>query len=76
MSHVGHELWCTKAKLCFSIIGETILRSVDTSEDGVLLQVMRIPSIMEDGKPERVHWDSACSGLFFCSGHADSMGFS
>ena len=45
INHVGHELWCANAKLCFLVSDETVLRSVNDSDEGVLLQVMKIPSM-------------------------------
>ena len=39
-NHLGHELYCQNAKLCFSTQMETVLRTEDGSEHGVLLQVM------------------------------------
>ena len=49
-NHIGHELWCSNAKLCFMVSTETVLRSEDDPGDGVLLQVMKIPSL--DGSAE------------------------
>ena len=43
--HVGHELWCSNAKLCFTVTEQPVFRAVNESDDGVLLQVMKIPSI-------------------------------
>ena len=75
VNHVGHELWCPKAKLCFTVSNETVLRSVNEEEDGVLLQVMKIPSIDDSAPFETVLWDTACTGLFVRSAHAISKGF-
>ena len=75
VNHVGHELWCSKAKLCFTISQETIMRSIDDNEDGVLLQVMKIPGLEEDSDPETVLWDSACTGQFVRTNHAIERGF-
>ena len=35
-NHIGHELWCSNAKLCFAISEETVLRATIANEDGVL----------------------------------------
>ena len=43
--HLGHELWCQTAKLCFSTHMETVLGTEDGADSGVLLQVMKIPSL-------------------------------
>ena len=74
-SHLGHELFCQGAKLCFSTQLETVLRSGDVSEDRVLLQVMKIPSIDQTLSHETVLWDSACTGIFVRQEHAQRMNF-
>ena len=75
MNHVGHELWCSQAKLCFAITQETVLRSIYDDEDGVLLQLMKIPGLDDNSDPETVLWDTACTGLFVRSSHAIQKGF-
>ena len=37
VNHMGHELWCPKAKLCFAVAEETVMRTLDDTEDAVLL---------------------------------------
>ena len=74
-NHLGHELWCDKAKLCFSTQLETVLRTSDDTEDGVLLQIMKIPSINPAKSFETVLWDSACSAIFVRHDHAQEMNF-
>ena len=54
VNHVGHELWCAKAKLCFTINQEVVLRSQDDEDDGVLLQLMKIPGSGHDAATETV----------------------
>ena len=76
VNHVGHELWCSKAKLCFAVSHDIVMRAEDETDDGVLLQVMRIPGSGENSEPETVLWDSACTGLFVRNAHATKMGFS
>ena len=49
--------------------------TVDDKEDGVLLQVMKIPSIDDTKAFETVLWDSACTGLFVRNSHAVSKGY-
>ena len=44
-NHLGHELWCKNALLCFTVQVETVLSTEEKADDGALLQVMRIPSI-------------------------------
>ena len=73
-NHLGHELWCQRAKLCMSTQVETVLRS-SGEENGVLLQIMRIPSISPNKAFETVLWDSACSAIFVRHDHAKEMGF-
>ena len=75
-NHIGHELWCPNAKLCFTVSQETVLRSADENEDAVLLQVMKIPSIDGSAPFETALWDTACTGLFVRSEHAQQKGFS
>ena len=75
VNHMGHELWCPKAKLCFAVAEETVMQTLDDSKDAVLLQVMRIPSIDEDIESETVLWNTACTGLFVRNAHAHRMGF-
>ena len=29
LNHVGHELWCANAKVCFAVSGETVMRASD-----------------------------------------------
>ena len=74
-NHLGHELWCRNAKLCFSTQIQTVLQSEDGDDIGVLLQVMKIPSISSDKPYETVLWDSACTGMFVRQGHAEDMEF-
>ena len=74
-NHIGHELFCKNAKLCFSAHVETVLRVGEEAEDGVLLQVMRIPSLDSSQSHETVLWDSACTGRFVRHGHAKKMNF-
>ena len=74
-NHLGHELFCQSAKLCFSTQLETVLRADDDCSDGVLLLVMKIQSISPDLTHETVLWDSACSGMFVRQNHAEKMGF-
>ena len=69
VNHVGHELWCANAKLCFLIAEETVLRS--SSDEAVLLQVMKIPSLDGSKTHETALWDTACTGLFVRNEHAD-----
>ena len=54
---------------------EPVLATEGDSEDGVLLQTMRIPSIDPDRSYETVLWDSACSGIFVRHQHAQRMEF-
>ena len=54
---------------------ETVLRVGEEAEDGVLLQVMRIPSLDSSQSHETVLWDSACTGRFVRHGHAKKMKF-
>ena len=74
-NHLGHELFCDKAKLCFTAKIETVLRANDESSDGVVLQVMKIPSLNENLPFETVLWDLACTGFFVRHNHAKAMGF-
>ena len=74
-NHLGHELWCQAAKLCFKTRVETVLNAGEEAEDGVLLQLMKIPSIDENKAYETVLWDSACSSIFVRHGHAKDMNF-
>ena len=74
-NHLGHELWCQGAKICFSTQIETVLRSEEEDADGVLLQVMRIPSISSVKDSDVVLWDTACTGKFVRNGHAREMKF-
>ena len=52
-----------------------MLRADDESCDGVVLQVMKIPSLSENLPFETVLWDSACTGYFVRHDHAKAMGF-
>ena len=72
--HLGHELYCQNAKLCFSTQMETVLRTED-GDHGVLLQVMKIPSLDSSKPYEAVLWDSACTGMFVNHSHAKDMNF-
>ena len=74
-NHVGHELYCQSAKLCFKTQVETVFESFEDKEDAVMLQVMKIPSLDNSSEYESVLWDSACSGLFVRDEHARKMGF-
>ena len=74
-SHLGHELFCRNAQLCFSTQLETVLRTEDDSEERVLLQVMKIPSIDPGQSHETVLWDTACTGRFVRHEHAKKMKF-
>ena len=77
VNHVGHELWCAKAKLIFTVSEESVLRSsLDDSDNAVLLQVMKIPSFDGSLEHETALWDSACTGMFVRNEHAENMGFS
>jgi len=51
------------------------MKSADDLEDGVLLQVMKIPTADKSKDYEVVLWDTACSGLFVRKDHAKKMGF-
>ena len=73
--HLGHELWCQTAKLCFSTHMETVLGTEEGADSGVLLQVMKIPSLSSKKLYETVLWDTACTGIFVRHGHAREMGF-
>ena len=75
-NYFGHELWCQTAKLCFTVHGETVLKSTEDPNDRVLLQVMRIPSVYPDQTHETVLWDSACTDIFVRHDHARQMKFS
>ena len=75
ISHVGHELFCSNAKLCFTISSETVMQAQDPDEDPVLLQVMKIPSLDQSATHETVLWDSASTGLFVRNAHARRMNF-
>ena len=72
-SHVGHEYFCKRASV-FSTQVETVLRS-DSEDDDVLLQVMKIPRLDEEDGCESVLWDTACSGIFVRTEHAELMNF-
>ena len=74
-NHLGHELFCQRAQLCFTAQVETVLETTDEEENGVLLQVMKIPSVDESQPYESVLWDSACSGIFVENDHARKMNF-
>ena len=87
--HEGHEMFCSKAKLCFAIhtLASLPLSATENTmtgtvqgfpkEDPVLLQVMNIPAcgIRPGGGCEAVLWDTACSGRFVRKEHARAMGF-
>ena len=51
--HMGHELFCQNAKICFSTQMETVLSVGSDVEDGVLLQIMKIPSIDSNQRKQR-----------------------
>ena len=74
-NHIGHELWCSNAKLCFAITEETVMRATNENKDGVLLQLMKIPSVDGSAPFETVLWDTACSGQFVREKHAKEKGF-
>ena len=74
-NHVGHELYCQNAKLCFKVQVENVLETTEDEEDGVMLQVMKIPSLRGDSDYETALWDSACSGVFVRNDHARRQGF-
>ena len=74
-NHLGHELWCQRAKLCMSTQVETVLRSFEDNENGVLLQIMKIPSMSQSKQFETILWDSACSTIFVRHDHAKEMNF-
>jgi len=73
--HVGHELWCSNAKLCFTVAEQPVFRTVEEGDEGVLLQVMKIPSVDSSAPYETTLWDTACSGLFVRNAHAREKGF-
>ena len=86
VKHEGHEMFCSKAKLCFTISSFTTqpLSSTDTAmnvqgwpeEMPVRLQVMKIPNAKAVSAPyETVLWDSACTGIFVRNEHARMMKF-
>ena len=52
-----------------------MLRAVDDSEDAVLLQVMKIPSLDNSAPFETALWDSACTGRFVRNKHARQKKF-
>ena len=74
-NHLGHELFCRNAKLCFSTQLEMVMNTGPDPEDGVLLQVMKIPSISSSQSHETVLWDTTCTGYFVRHDHAKLMGF-
>ena len=74
-NHLGHELWCQNARVCFSTQLETVLKSAEDPNDQVLLQLMKIPSVNPDLSHETVLWDSACSDIFVRHDHARAMKF-
>ena len=75
INHVGHELFCANAKLCFLVSEETVMRAMDETDNAVLLQVMKITSLDGSTPYETVLWDSACSGLFVRDEHARQKKF-
>ena len=76
VSHIGHELWCSNAKVCFTVSSsEVVMRSSDATPEGVLLQIMKIPSLDQSSPYETILWDTACSGLFVRNEHAFNMKF-
>ena len=54
---------------------EPVLKTDCESSDGVLLQVMKIPSIDPSQAHETVLWDSACTDIFVREDHARKMEF-
>ena len=72
---IGHKLYCLNAKLWFSIQFETVVRTEDDVDSGVLLQVMKIPSISSSKSYETVIWDTACTWMFVRHSHAREMEF-
>ena len=75
VNHIGHELWCSKAKVVLTIAEETVMRVGQDGEDAVLLQVMQIPSFDGSSSHETALWDTACTGMFVRNEHAESMKF-
>ena len=74
-NHIGHELWCQNAKLCFKVHVDTVMEASDPRDDGVMLQVMKIPSLRGEADYETVLWDSASTGRFVRNSHAIAMNF-
>ena len=74
-NHLGHELWCKNAKLCFAANVEVVMKADGDPEGGVLLQVMKIPSLDSFAQFESVLWDTACTGVFVRNSHARRMNF-
>ena len=73
--HLGHELFCRNAKLVFSTQIETVLRAQNDSDESVLLQVMKIPSLSPELQHETVLWDSASTGYLSGMTTQNSWGF-
>ena len=74
-SHLGHDLCCRNARLCFSTVMEPVLKTDSDCGDGVLLQVMKIPSTDPSLAHETVLWDTACTDIFVRHEHARRMKF-
>ena len=72
---MGHELWCKNSKLCFNMQMESVISLDSETDEGVLLQLMKIPPMDSDRDHEVVLWDSACSGFFVRDAHARKMNF-
>ena len=72
--HTGHELFCREAKLCLLV--QTVMNTTGIpEEEGVLLQVMKIPSLDGSQSHETVLWDPASTSCFVRNGHARKMNF-
>ena len=72
---MGHKLWCSNVKLGFTVAEQPVFRAVEEGDEGVLLQVMKIPSVDSSAPYETTLWDTACSGLFVRNAHAREKGF-
>ena len=64
-----------KAKVVMTVSDGTVHRTMDDSQNAVLLQVMKIPSYDGSLKYETALWDSACTGMFVRNEHAENMKF-
>ena len=72
--HTGHELFCREAKLCLLV--QTVMNTAEIpEEEGVLLQVMKIPSLDGSQSHETVLWDPASTSCFVRNNHARKMNF-